>query len=70
MEVTKREFARNIYKYLKEGTFVVTNQGKNEFVVTIAKICGEIPIDKETHVHGCGCKKADNKVLCQKHGRY
>lgn len=36
-EINKREFTRNIYHYLQEGQYVITNNGEKEYVVTIDK---------------------------------
>ncbi len=44
IQISKREISRDIYKYLKEGEYVVTNHGVPEYVVTIKKVSGEIPV--------------------------
>ena len=42
MTISKREFSRDIYKWLKEGEYVVTNHGEAEYVVTVRKVSGVV----------------------------
>lgn len=38
VEVNKREFVRNTYKYLVPGAYVVTNRGEPEYLVTVHRL--------------------------------
>ena len=72
IEINKRKFSRDIYDWLKEGEYVVTNHGLPEYVVTVKKVTEEI-VAKETiketiSVYGCGCEKGES-FTCPKHQR-
>lgn len=84
-KISKREFSRSIYSYLKVGEYVVTKNGEPEFVVTIKKVDGVLEEDVVTikskedvlkkvpsavNSYGCGCKRVERKIACPVHRRY
>lgn len=76
-EVSKRDFARNVYDYLKPGEYVVTNHGRAEYVVTVREVDDVVTVEgldelrvKVQERYGCGCLRRINEVLCREHGRY
>jgi hypothetical protein len=81
--ISKREFTRNIYKYLKEGEYEITKDGDVEFVVTIHSVVTRKDVVtiktrkevvekilKDVSEYGCGCKREFGKNICKEHQRY
>lgn len=74
MRVNKREFVRNISKYLhSNGEYELVSWNRVEVVVKITlshlpqKGIVNLPT-RSLDTYGCGCPKTD-KYLCAKHGR-
>ena len=38
VEVNKREWVRNIYKYMKPGVYIVTKNDEPEYIVTVSEV--------------------------------
>ena len=79
MRLSKREFTRNIFKYITDGEYILTNHGEDEYKVIVTTIQGNsgakeqivTTLDKNVTTisrYGCGCIRADER-LCSKHGR-
>lgn len=74
--ISRREFLLYPYKYLKLGSFIITNRGSDEYVVTIKNIelnyeHQEVGVSiKIPNQYGCECIRVEGKPLCPKHGRY
>lgn len=71
-----REFSHNASKLMKEGEFIVTRNGRDEFRVIIKKVRKDVEEIKNKIVkeinndYGCGCVKVEGRPLCKTHGRY
>ena len=67
--ISKRDLCHSISKYLKDGKFIVTNRGKDEYVITIEKVDGNKTIDSGTsdtseHIEAVGgCETECGEVM-------